>query len=218
MCTVLLAGGKLTATWCAVCSPWPQQVGGCGGNTIDLGDGVTNGNEIYCINAARLSLPECDSYSDFDGEVAAVQKICAALSDCVGFYDYLDDGNGLRLCGSGINTNVGHRVWTKPLGRLSPLVSLTLCRATHLFIFVISSALRSCQPVWYTCALAGVQLRAGLLVCLLDCLMHVHADPCSTPVYLMLYYCCCVADSDPRTLDILCIHLIVVTSCIISLH
>ena len=85
---------------------------------IDLGVG----NDIYCSNAKALGLPRCDAAwsSSFAVEMANVEDICNARPDCIGVYDFLADGAGLRLCNANIQAGSdhygNHTVWTKPKG------------------------------------------------------------------------------------------------------
>jgi len=102
-------------------------VGACT-TVIDLDGDGNPGNDIYCSAAAGLGLPECDEYSDFDGELAAIQKICDARDDCVGFYDYKDDQAGLRLCSDCCDyTSTNNRVWTVDTSAPNYVESLGRC-------------------------------------------------------------------------------------------
>ena len=73
---------------------WPSGNGEC--TVIDLGgEDDTSNNSPYCSQAMSLGLPPCDNTTT---EQLALQKICSARADCVGFYDKDDDGKDLMLC------------------------------------------------------------------------------------------------------------------------
>ena len=87
---------------------WEPRRGGC--QTLVLG----SGSNIYCEVAASLSLPPCDSFSDFEGEVAAVRKVCEARPECAGVIDVDDNQGSLRLCSTNsiqLDETSNHTVW-----------------------------------------------------------------------------------------------------------
>jgi len=91
-------------------SNYVENLGRCS-QVLELGDSTNN---IYCQNAAALGLPQCGTINSLDDEILYVSNICEARDDCVGFYDFNDDGAGLRMCSECCDySQTGHRVWSK---------------------------------------------------------------------------------------------------------
>ena len=131
----------------AVClaGGWPSTASASCASTLQIATGQAgqtgSGLDIYCTLAGALGFPTCPDgnglaiigekgYEGSDGftkmaEFPMLMGICAAHSECVGIYDYKDDGFGLRLCKSaGTTSSGGGRVWSMPTGVWTQILCL----------------------------------------------------------------------------------------------